>query len=148
MPEAIPLWNNRQIKSDQKPPSITPYLLEGDTPRPAILVIPGGGYRNVCESTEGYAIARRFNELGFHAAVLHYRVFPHHFPEPQQDAFRAIKILRETQGNGRSSPTKSQHAGSPQEDTSQPPQEHSKTKTSTQRTRIGTTTSTSTQTQS
>ncbi|NLG12835.1 MAG: alpha/beta hydrolase [Lentisphaerae bacterium] len=98
MPEAIPLWNNRQIKSDQKPPSITPYLLEGDTPRPAILVIPGGGYRNVCESTEGYAIARRFNELGFHAAVLHYRVFPHHFPEPQQDAFRAIKILR---GNAR-----------------------------------------------
>lgn len=71
---------------------LTPYTLDGV--RPTILVIPGGGYVNVCERTEGEAIARRFNELGFHAFVLEYRVAPHRFPEPQQDAMRALRLIR------------------------------------------------------
>ena len=71
---------------------LTPYLLEGR--HPAILVIPGGGYGCVCERSEGEPVARRFNELGFHAFVLQYRVAPHRFPEPQQDAIRAMRLIR------------------------------------------------------
>lgn len=74
--------------------SITPFLLDGDTPRAAILVIPGGGYGCVCETTEGSPIARRFNELGYHAFVLDYRVAPHRFPAPIQDAMRAVRTIR------------------------------------------------------
>ena len=77
MNEVIKLWNNRQIVTKQAPPSITTYLLDDGAPHGAILVIPGGGYGCVCESTEGYAIARRFNELGFHTLVLNYRCQPH-----------------------------------------------------------------------
>lgn len=70
----------------------TPYLLEGR--HPAILVIPGGGYGGVCEASEGEPIARRFNELGFHTFVLQYRVAPNRFPKPQQDAIRAMRLIR------------------------------------------------------
>lgn len=87
--EKIPLWENRNVAS-----SITPYLLEDDGPHPAVLVIPGGGYGCVCEPTEGKPIARRFNELGYHAFVLEYRVWPELFPAPQQDAVRAMRIIR------------------------------------------------------
>ncbi|MDD3153677.1 MAG: alpha/beta hydrolase [Victivallaceae bacterium] len=90
----IALWNNLEIAENELPPSITAYLVEGDTVRPAVLVIPGGGYNCVCEKTEGEPIARAFNQLGFHAFVLRYRVAPHRYPEPQEDGFRAIRLIR------------------------------------------------------
>ena len=86
--DKILLWKN-EVES-----SITPFLLNDGKLHPGMLVIPGGGYGCVCESTEGSPIARRFNELGYHAFVLDYRVAPHRFPEPQLDAFRAMKIIR------------------------------------------------------
>lgn len=93
MPNQILLWKNRKIETSQPLPSITPFLKDAKK-RPAILVIPGGGYGCVCESTEGTPIALRFNRLGFHAFVLHYRVAPHAYPAPLQDAVRAIRIIR------------------------------------------------------
>ncbi len=75
-------------------PSINPFLLDDGKIHPAVLVIPGGGYGCVCERTEGTPIARKFNELGFHAFVLDYRVAPNRWPQPQQDAMRAMKLIR------------------------------------------------------
>ncbi len=62
--------------------------------KPAMLVIPGGGYACVCHDWEGTPIAARFSELGFRTFILRYRVAPHRFPEPQQDALRAMKLIR------------------------------------------------------
>ena len=62
--------------------------------KPALLVIPGGGYGCVCETTEGRPIAECFQKFGFRTFVLRYRVAPHRYPEPQQDALRAIKLIR------------------------------------------------------
>ena len=77
-PATILLWND-PAKNTAPAPELCCYLLPGNSsPRPAILVIPGGGYGCVCEATEGEPIARKFNELGFHAFVLHYRVAPKH----------------------------------------------------------------------
>lgn len=42
--------------------------------RPFIMVVPGGGFSNVWNITEGWPIARRFNELGYHAFILTYQV--------------------------------------------------------------------------
>ncbi len=81
---AIPLLDEKSF--------LTPFLLSGR--RPAVLVIPGGGYGCVCSASEGAPVARRFNELGFHAFVLEYRVAPHRFPVPQQDAMRAVRVIR------------------------------------------------------
>ena len=58
--------------------------------RPAMLVIPGGGYANVCQGHEGYPIAKRFSDIGFRSFVLIYRVAPHRFPAPQLDAYESF----------------------------------------------------------
>ena len=93
-PATILLWTDPG-KNAAPAPELCCYLLPGEkNPRPAVLVIPGGGYGCVCESTEGEPIARKFNELGFHAFVLQYRVMPYVYPAPQKDALRAIKIIR------------------------------------------------------
>lgn len=90
MSETLKLWPEAWGRTS----SLTPYLLPGDEPRGAILVIPGGGYGCVCEQTEGRPIARRFNELGYHAFVLNYRVAPERFPAALQDAMRAVRLIR------------------------------------------------------
>jgi len=88
----IPLWNTPVAGELQ--PHLTPFLLPGDAIRPCIVVCPGGGYCGRARH-EADPIARKFNDLGFHAFVLEYRVHPQaHFPEPQQDALRAMKIVR------------------------------------------------------
>ena len=71
-----------------------PYLLDTDEPRGAVLILPGGGYRIVCEPSEGAPVAKKFNSLGLHAFVLNYRVEPHTFPAAQIDAMRALQIIR------------------------------------------------------
>lgn len=42
--------------------------------RPYIFLVPGGGFVNVWNLTEGWPIARIFNELGYHVFILTYRV--------------------------------------------------------------------------
>lgn len=62
-------------------------------PRPAVLVLPGGGYReHTGHDGEGYA--RWLSRLGCHAFVLHYRLLPHRFPAPLQDARAALDHVR------------------------------------------------------
>ena len=90
MIERIDLWKGK----DPCGSYMTTFLLPALTPRPAVLVIPGGGYTSVCEKTEGPPAALAFNRLGFHAFVLNYRVAPNRFPAPLEDAVRAVKIIR------------------------------------------------------
>ena len=87
--EIIKLWDDPEIKSELHCYS---HPLSGA--RPAMLVIPGGGYNNVCESTEGYPIARAFTKLGFRCFVLIYRVNPNRYPAPQLDAYKAMEYIR------------------------------------------------------
>jgi len=66
----------------------------------AVVVIPGGGYRNVAIGHEGYDVAKRFNEMGVAAFVLKYRLpsdvtMINKEIGPVQDAQRAIQIVRE-----------------------------------------------------
>ena len=87
--ERVRLWREGNDKID-----ITRYVRTDGVARPAMLVVPGGGYGTVCRSTEGDPIAERFASLGFQVFVLNYRVAPHRFPQPQQDILRAIKLIR------------------------------------------------------
>ena len=88
----IPLWPNPVPGTFQ--PHLTPYLLSSSKAGPCIIICPGGAYQHRADH-EGGPIAEKFNRLGFNAFVLHYRVHPQsHFPSPQQDALRAIKIVR------------------------------------------------------
>ncbi len=73
-----------------------PYMLlyPADAKRGTVLVLPGGGYRARASEREGMKVAEKFQELGFNAAVLEYRVAPARYPAPQRDVLRAIKLLR------------------------------------------------------
>ncbi len=95
--ENILLWPNDPSRVTQVMgrSMLLPFLHEGDEVRPAILVIPGGGYSNVCHGYEGSEIAEEFVKRGFHAFVLDYRCGDFgRYPAPQQDAARAVKLLR------------------------------------------------------
>ena len=42
--------------------------------RPFILLVPGGGFVNVWNLTEGWPVANQFNRLGYHVFILTYQV--------------------------------------------------------------------------
>ncbi|WP_017257384.1 alpha/beta hydrolase [Pedobacter arcticus] len=66
----------------------------------AVIICPGGGYRILAISHEGYQIATEFNKRGITAFVLKYRlpsdeVMIDKTIGPLQDAQQAIKVIRE-----------------------------------------------------
>ena len=62
----------------------------------ALLVIPGGGYTNVCSDREGENIALAFTARGINSFVLTYRLGPeNNFPSQLIDAARAMAHIRE-----------------------------------------------------
>ena len=63
-------------KEDFFSPYMDTFLLPGaKTPLGLVVVLPGGGYSHRAFH-EGDPIAQRFNDLGFHAVVVQYRVRP------------------------------------------------------------------------
>jgi acetyl esterase/lipase len=119
----IPLWRNGAPGSEGKTgkeavritadgehvisnvhnPSLTPYLPTGDknqTPRAAVIVIPGGGHRELWVDHEGHNLAQWLSARGIAAFVLKYRLAR----EPNStytvddhalaDTKRAIRLVR------------------------------------------------------
>lgn len=81
--------------------SLTRYALDHDgemqnvSIRPAVLVIPGGGYA-YCSSREAEPVALAFVNMGFHAFVLKYSVGMHGlWPTPLREAEYAMKMIRD-----------------------------------------------------
>lgn len=93
--EKIWLWQGKAPGSDIDDgfrPTLELYTVETDKPRGAVLICPGGGYCNRAPH-EGKPVAEKFNEAGFHAFVVQYRV-AHRHPAPLLDASRALRIIR------------------------------------------------------
>lgn len=64
--------------------------------RKAILIMPGGGYNNICSDREGEPIAMAFLPYGFNAFILHYSVGEGHiFPQQLIEASMAVKYIRD-----------------------------------------------------
>lgn len=76
---------------------IDAYISDDGGVRPAILVIPGGGYISVSHFLEGEPIARAFFERGYNAFVLNYGVGEERdvFPKQLLDAGRAMIYIKE-----------------------------------------------------
>lgn len=91
------LWENKTpyYNADYKQPetNIIHYLLDGNEKRSAVIVCPGGGYCGRADH-EGEPIAKFYNEQGYHAFVLEYRVNPYQHPVMLCDVLRAIKYVR------------------------------------------------------
>ena len=91
------------VKKNQK--KNTPQLWYYPTPHPkkevpAVLIIPGGGYKNLAFEHEGIKVAEWLNKIGISAFVLMYRT-PHWESKPCKtkvallDAQRALQIIAE-----------------------------------------------------
>jgi acetyl esterase/lipase len=81
---------------DADVPSMTVYLPR-NTPAgmTAVLILPGGGYRNLAMNHEGRQVANFLNSAGIAAFVLQYRLGPrYHHPVELEDAQRGIRTLR------------------------------------------------------
>ena len=74
-------------------PTLTPYLLEGENLRAAIIVCPGGSFQFRAPG-EGDPIAKWLNRIGINAFVLNYRVAPYTPFTSTKDAVRAVRYLR------------------------------------------------------
>lgn len=78
-------------------PNITAYLHEDEKIRPAVLVVPGGGYAMV-SPTEGEIVAKRFFEEGYQAFVLTYTTNMFQIAplgkQPLKDISRAVRYIR------------------------------------------------------
>ena len=77
---------------------LTPYLSD-DKNAPVIIVCPGGGYRMIAAFIEGHPVAKFFQEQGFNAFVLRYRVKKKaHYPAPLEDIAHALTDVKEKYG--------------------------------------------------
>lgn len=71
----------------------TPEEVSSGRKRPAILILPGGGYHHT-SSREAEPIALRFAAMGYAAFVLHYSCAPSRFPTALREAAMAMYYIR------------------------------------------------------
>lgn len=70
------------------------YLLKGEKKHPVAIICPGGGYELVCSFAEGLPYAKKLNQMGYSAIVVHYRCGKKHlYPTPQDDLARAVREI-------------------------------------------------------
>ena len=81
------------ILNKERKVSLT-FFPAADAVRPALLILPGGGYTE-CSVNEGKPVAAAFNRLGFHAFVLCYSVGKHFkWPYPLEDYEDAMTHIK------------------------------------------------------
>lgn len=89
-------WTEGRVVSNVYQPDLTMFLPEQQAGlTPAVIVIPGGGYRRIVMEKEGYKVARWLNEHGIAAFVLKYRLDRN---EALCDAQRAVSLIRNDAG--------------------------------------------------
>jgi len=76
-------------------PKMYEYPAVGEGVHSAVIVLPGGGYRNLMMEKEGGTEARWLSAHGVTAFVLEYRLGQRYaFPTPMMDGARAVRYVR------------------------------------------------------
>ena len=74
----FPLYSEEECAADPALRSVNAVYLPSEDAaagtRPFILLVPGGGFVNVWNLTEGWPVAAQFNRLGYHVLILTYQV--------------------------------------------------------------------------
>lgn len=88
--------NNRGYITNVSEPELLVFLPEEYTATgQAMLVVPGGGYKRVCVTREGYKTAEMLNKKGIAAFILKYRMPNGHPDVVLEDGQQAMRIIRE-----------------------------------------------------
>ena len=82
----------------------TPEKISPHRKRPAVLILPGGGYEHISQR-ESEPVALRFAARGWVPFVLSYSVAPARFPVQLREAAWAMKYIREHAGEFEIDPT-------------------------------------------
>jgi acetyl esterase/lipase len=98
--QVLPLWSGTAPgaldTAEEDTPTLSVYLPR-NTPvgMTAVIILPGGGYRNLAMNHEGRQVANFLNAAAVAAFVLKYRLGPrYHHPIEMGDAQRAIRMVR------------------------------------------------------
>jgi endo-1,4-beta-xylanase len=92
--------NGEHIVTNVHRPSLTVYSAQGATgPALTVLIIPGGGHREIWTDHEGHNVARWLSARGITAVMLKYRLAqqeksPYTIETEVADAKRAVRVLR------------------------------------------------------
>ena len=95
-----PLYSEEECREDAARSGVSLVWLPSAAPeadgRPFLLLVPGGGFENVWNLTEGWPIAACFNRLGYHAFVLTYQVSGAErlLEKEMEDFARALRLIR------------------------------------------------------
>jgi acetyl esterase/lipase len=71
-----PLYADDEAASDPTKATAGMFFVAGDPGRALAVIAPGGAFIAVASVQEGFPYARALNELGYHVAILKYRVDP------------------------------------------------------------------------
>lgn len=91
------LWQRNLIVTDVNDPFFTFFPAKGEGAKPVVVILPGGGYRQLGWNKEGTEVAAWLNSIGFSAAVLLYRA-PGQRDAALCDVQRAVGLLRRDAG--------------------------------------------------
>ena len=102
-----PLYSEEECLEDEAHRGVSLVWLPAEgkeaDERPFILLVPGGGFVNVWNLTEGWPIAERFNRDGYHVFVLTYQVSGEEklLEKNMEDFARALRLIREKEAHFR-----------------------------------------------
>ncbi len=97
----FPLYTEAECAEDETRRGVNvvwfPSGEEGAEERPFILVVPGGGFVNVWNLTEGWPVAAQFNRLGYNAFILTYQVEGEDrlLDRDMENVARALRLIRD-----------------------------------------------------
>ncbi len=98
-----PLYSESECREDEARRGVNVVWFPSDVPeadgRPFILLVPGGGFVNVWNLTEGWPVAAQFNRLGYHVFILTYQVTGTEklLDKNMEDFARALRFIRENE---------------------------------------------------
>ena len=94
-----PLYSAAERAEDPARDGVSVVWFPSDVPgadaRPYLLLVPGGGFVNVWNLTEGWPIAEQFNRLGYHVFILTYQVEGEKalLEKNMEDFARALRLI-------------------------------------------------------
>lgn len=91
----IPLYTKEEIKADPSKEEARVVLFLVGKDAPTVVICPGGAYEFVSFVNEGIDFAKKFNEKGYNAIIVFYRVSKNAiYPNPMQDLAKAIEFMK------------------------------------------------------